>query len=82
MEFYFIGSKPVNFISTDTDEIPRYVENPEWKIKNIEEQIETLKQRDEYYDQQADRIISLKGQLSEQIKTLKKELKSLRNSKE
>ena len=73
-----IGAVMVNYESDDTT--PRYIENPEWKIKNLEEQIELLKKRDEYYDRQMDNIVSLKGELKEKKKELKKELEKLRNS--
>lgn len=77
---YEIGFANTRFISNDTSEVPRYVENPEWRIKNMEEQIDILDKRDEYFDAQVDRIIAEKDKLKEQKKELKKELKKLRNS--
>ncbi len=79
---FLIGSVGVNYESTDTDEVPRYVENPEWRVKNLEEQINIIGTRDGYYDKQIDNILILKDKLEEQKKELKKELKKLRTSTE
>ena len=79
---FFIGEIPVNYRSTDTNEVSRFIENPEWKIKNLEEQIDILNKRDSYYDQQTENIVILKGKLNDRKKELKKELKNLRNSLE
>jgi len=75
---YGVGFVKVGYDSDDT--VPRYVENPEWKIKNLEEQIGLIDKRAEYYDAQIDNIISLKGELKKQKKDLKNKLEKLRNS--
>jgi chromosome segregation ATPase len=62
---------------TDTQQVSRYIENPEWLKQNLKDQMDALDKRIGYYDAQIERLISLKGEIKDQKEKLKKELKDL-----
>lgn len=78
-EFFYsypIGMKYTRYSSSDTDQVEKYVINPEWRKMQMQREVEMLERKVGYYDAQINQLISVKGEIKENLEKLKKELEN------